>query len=104
MQNGVQKARPVQSGDSITLYHRSVFNKKMQLLHVDPFTIKEIPCVIEDVVWGNIHRTHMDTQRYETIPNMNVGLVCAKVLDTFHRSLVIDSQKRIDKYRNPRAA
>jgi hypothetical protein len=79
----------------------------MSFLHYsknDYVTVPEFKCTVEDVHWGTFVRTDLETGLQVTKQKDSLGCVKVMVHETYPRSLIMDSDAKMRKYKMPFAA
>jgi hypothetical protein len=68
----------------------------------DKITIREFTCMVEEVSWGRFVRT---TEEKDEIREMDsLGFVQVRVNEQFGRSLIIDTDYNLKRFKYPIAA
>lgn len=91
-EQGNEKALKLEMGDRVTLHVRQDRAK-------DTKTVKEFEGQVSDVYWGNLHKSDAETGEIYSSHNPNMGLIKVDVFGSYERSLIIDTDYNIKKYR-----
>jgi hypothetical protein len=90
-----EKSQPPSVGDELKL-------KLKTMRDSDKITIREFNCMVEEVSWGRFVRT---TEERDEIREMDsLGFVQVRVNEQFGRSLIIDTDYNLKRFKYPIAA
>lgn len=68
----------------------------------DRVTVREFNCVVDEIYWGRFIRT--TEERQETREMDTLGLIKVRVMEQFERSLIIDTDYNLKRFKNSIAA
>lgn len=90
-----EKAQPPSVGDELKL-------KLKTLREGDKVTIREFTCVVEDLSWGRFIRTNEDKDEIREMDSL--GHIKVRVYEQFGRSLIIDTDYNLKRFKYPIAS
>jgi hypothetical protein len=96
-QRGLIKADPPRGGDRLTL-------KLKGYKKIDQVSVPEFPCIVEEVFWGWLKKTDPESGHGHMKKLDTVGLILVRVLESYPRSLIIDSNANMRRALVPLAA